>query len=63
MQIDIPSPTSSPTWRTLEAFIREHVQTCLQRVLEEEVDELLGRGRHERRPADAVGCRLSERAR
>ena len=33
------------------------MQTCLQRVLDEEVDDLLGRGRHERRAADAVGYR------
>jgi putative transposase len=57
LKIDIPSSTSSPTWRTLETFIRDQVQTCLQRVLEEEVDNLLGRGRHERRAADAVGYR------
>ncbi|MFN8860971.1 MAG: IS256 family transposase [Gemmatimonadaceae bacterium] len=57
LKIDIPSSTSSPTWRTLETFIRDQVQTCLQRVLDEEVDDLLGRGRHERRAADAVGYR------
>lgn len=57
VKIDIPSSTSSPTWRTLETFIRDQVQTCLQRVLDEEVDDLLGRGRHERRAADAVGYR------
>lgn len=57
LKIDNPTATSSPTWRTLEAFIREQVQTCLQRVLEEEVDELLGRGRHERRSPDAAGYR------
>ena len=57
LKIDIPTATSSPTWRTLESFIREQVQRCLQRVLEEEVDELLGRARHERRAADAVGDR------
>lgn len=57
VKIDIPSSTSSPTWRTLETFIRDQVQTCLQCVLDEEVDDLLGRGRHERRAADAVGYR------
>jgi transposase-like protein len=57
LKIDIPSSTSSPTWRTLETFIRDQVQTCLQRVLDEEVDDLLGRGRHERRAAEAVGYR------
>ena len=58
LKIDIPTSTSSPTWTTLETFIREQVQTCLQRVLEEEVDDLLGRGRHARRSVDtAVGHR------
>ena len=57
LKIDIPSSTSSPTWRTLETFIRDQVQTGLQRVLDEEVDDLLGRGRHERRAAEAVGYR------
>ncbi len=40
---------SSVTWETLEAFAREGVQRLLQRVLAEEVDELLGRRRYERR--------------
>ncbi len=58
LKIDIPATTSSPTWSTLETFIREQVQTCLQRVLDEEVDDLLGRGRHARRSTDAaVGSR------
>ena len=54
MKIDIPATASSPTWSTLETCIREQVQTCLQRVLDDEVDALLGRGRHERRAADPV---------
>ncbi|MCO4100355.1 MAG: IS256 family transposase [Gemmatimonas sp.] len=54
MKIDIPATASSPTWSTLETCIREQVQTCLQRVLDDEVDALLGRGRHERRAADTV---------
>jgi hypothetical protein len=49
LKIDIPTYTSSLTWMTLEPFIREQVQTCLQRVLDEDVVALLGRGRHERR--------------
>jgi len=58
LKIDIPTSTSSPTWTTLETFIREQVQTCLPRVLEEDVDDLLGRGRHARRSVDtAVGHR------
>jgi putative transposase len=47
---------SGPTWETLEAFARQGMQRLLQRVLEEEVDELLGRGRYARRVAvDAPG--------
>ena len=46
---------SRAEWETLEAFARQGVQRLLQRVLEEEVDELLGRGRYERQTAvDAV---------
>jgi transposase-like protein len=40
---------SSPTWEGLEAFARRGMQTLLQQVLEAEVDELLARGRYERR--------------
>jgi putative transposase len=40
---------SSPTWETLEAFARHSMQQLLQRMLEEEVDGLLGRTRYERR--------------
>ncbi len=43
--------SSSPTWGTLEAFARQSMQQLLQRLLEEEVDGLLGRGRYERREA------------
>ncbi|WP_353268496.1 transposase, partial [Gemmatimonas sp.] len=58
LKIDIPTSTSRPTWTTRETFIREQVQTCLQRVLEEEVDDLLGRDHHARRSVDtAVGHR------
>ena len=47
---------SSPTWEGLEAFARHGVQRLLQRVLEEEVDSVLGRERYERRAAvDAAG--------
>jgi putative transposase len=46
---------SSPTWETLEAFARQSMQQLLQRMLEEEVAGVLGRGRYERRePVDAV---------
>ena len=47
---------SRAEWETLEAFARQGMQRLLQRVLEEEVDELLGRGRYARRAAvDAPG--------
>jgi putative transposase len=51
--------TSSPTWETLEAFARQSMQQLLQRLLEEEVGGLLGRGRYARREAvdPAVGYR------
>jgi transposase-like protein len=42
---------SSPTWETLEAFGRQSMQQFLQQMLEEEVAELLARGRYERRGA------------
>lgn len=45
---------SSPTWPTLEAFVRSHVQRCLQQVLEEEVDAVLGRHKSERRTDEAA---------
>ena len=43
-----PDP-SRVVWEQLEAFARQGVQDLLQRVLEEEVDVLLRRGRYERR--------------
>jgi putative transposase len=45
-------------WNTLEQFARQQVQQFIQRLLEEEVTELLGRGKSERRtvavPAEPV---------
>ena len=40
--------SSRVTWESLEAFAREGIQKLLQRILEEEVSELLGRERYER---------------
>jgi transposase-like protein len=37
------------TWETLESYVREQAQELIQDLLEEEVTELLGRGRSERR--------------
>lgn len=42
---------SSPTWDTLETFARTQVQGFIQQLLEDEVDELLGRRKSERRAA------------
>jgi len=40
---------SSPVWETLETYAREQIQQFVQRLLEEEVDALLGRTKSERR--------------
>lgn len=45
---------SSPVWETLEAFARGQVQLFIQRLLEEEVTELLGREKSERRAPDEL---------
>ena len=39
------------TWETLEEYVRGRVQSFVQELLEEEVTELLGRGKSERRAA------------
>ena len=38
-------------WTDLETWVREHVQRFIQGLLEDEVTELLARGKHERRAA------------
>jgi transposase-like protein len=58
MQESTPSsPASSagesPVWATLEAYARTQIQQFVQRLLEEEVDALLGRQKSERRATDA----------
>jgi transposase-like protein len=40
---------SSPSWETLEAWVREQIQAFVQAVLEEEVTAFLGRRKSERR--------------
>jgi transposase-like protein len=42
-------PESRPSWDELEMFARGKVQEFIQTLLEEEVTELLGRERYERR--------------
>src|SRR2546430_16324553 len=46
-----PEPSASSTWERLGDFVREHVQQFIQALLEEEVTELLGRTKSERRGA------------
>jgi len=40
---------SRPSWEDVEAFARQRIQAWFQRLLEEEVEELLGRARYARR--------------
>ncbi|MGH9784960.1 MAG: IS256 family transposase [Terriglobia bacterium] len=50
--------TSSPVWEQLETHTREKIQEFVQQLLEEEVEELLGRKKCERRgPESRVGYR------
>jgi transposase-like protein len=52
------SVASSPLWTTLESYARGQIQSFVQRLLEEEVEALLGRRKSERRtPATTVGYR------
>ena len=50
-KIDESALTSSPCWPSLEAFVRAQVQACVKQVLEEEVDQRLGRAKSARRIA------------
>ena len=43
------SESSTPTWECLEALVREKAQEFIQQIMEEEVTELLGREKSERR--------------
>src|SRR5713226_2968780 len=52
-------PESRPVWESLETFARQDVQRRLQQLLEEEVEEVLGRRRYERR--DGVDAALGYR--
>ena len=49
---DIAGPqgaSSRPMWETLEGMVREKAQEFIQQIMEEEVTELLGREKSERR--------------
>ena len=52
MREDIAGPqgaSSRPMWETLEGMVREKAQEFIQQIMEEEVTELLGREKLERR--------------
>ena len=54
MRKDIVGPESesrTPMWESLEGLVREKAQELIQQILEEEVTELLGRRKSERRAA------------
>ena len=54
MREDIAGPqgtSSRPIWETLEGMVREKAQEFIQQIMEEEVTELLGREKSERRSA------------
>jgi hypothetical protein len=58
MRKDIAGPSAestTPMWESLERLVREKAQEFIQQILEEEVTELLGRGKSwTRRPATAT---------
>ena len=49
---------SRPTWETLEEWVREHVQAFIQRLLEDELTECVGREKSPRRAAWMVASIL-----
>ena len=52
MREDIAGPqgaSSRPMWETLEGMVREKAQEFIHQIMEEEVTELLGREKSERR--------------
>ncbi len=54
-KITAGSAASSPLWETLETYARGEIQQFVQRLLEEEVEALLGRRKSERRSPEAPG--------
>ena len=50
-----PGPKSTLSWDTLEEFIRGQVQKLIQDVIDEEVEQFLGRSRYERTGGGADG--------
>jgi len=56
------SGSTTPTWEVLEGFVRQKAQELIQEILEQEVTELLGRAKSERKTAGRGGG-LPERIR
>jgi transposase-like protein len=57
-KISTAGAASRPVWETLESYARTHVQSLIQILLEEEITELLGRVKSERRaPGEAAAYR------
>lgn len=56
-KIEVEGQESRPTSETLEEIVRVRVQAMIQQMLEEEVDEYLGRGKSERRGVGERGYR------
>src|SRR5690554_6248358 len=58
-KMGVAEVASSPTWESLDGFVRLEAQRFIQRVLEEEVEEFLGRKKSERRETSggSVGYR------
>ena len=48
------SPAQLPMWETLETYARGEIQQFVQRLLEEEVEDLLGRKKSERRTDESA---------
>ena len=54
MRKDIAGPgteSTTPMWESLERLVREKAQEFIQQILEEEVTEVLGRGKSQRKAA------------
>lgn len=51
--MELTSETMGMGYADVEAFVRERAQSLIQRVLEEEVEALLGRGKSERRDEES----------
>ena len=51
-KIVVPEPASRPVWETLESHVRAQVREMIQGLLEDEITELVGRAKSERRTSE-----------